>query len=154
MPNMTAPNQSNRDRYECDARCTAETDMSETLEPEFAVIRLRRLDPILHRYDWDAPNFFDRYFWVCRSLKCVESKSKNKIFFGRLSHITANSGSSVSIISVSAVHLASHSYRSHLAHFDAVILGIPLYNGTMQNRFLRLDTFFYLSCIWWHDGRY
>ena len=28
--------------YEWDARCTAETDMSETLEPEFAVIWLRR----------------------------------------------------------------------------------------------------------------
>ena len=46
------------------------------------VIRLRRLDTILHRYDWDAPKFFDRYFWVCRSLKCVKSKSENKFSLG------------------------------------------------------------------------
>ena len=42
-----------------------------------------------------------------------------------LSHITSNSGSSVSIISVSAVNLGSHLYRFHLGHFDAVILGTP-----------------------------
>ena len=33
---MTAPKKrSNRDRYECDAWLTVETDMSETLESEF-----------------------------------------------------------------------------------------------------------------------
>ena len=37
------------------------------------------------------------------------------------------SGSNVSIISVSAVHLSSHSYRSNSVYFDAVTLGTPLY---------------------------
>ena len=50
---MTAPNQSNRERYEWDA-CTGETDMIETLEPEFAVIWLRRQAYRWHLYDWDA----------------------------------------------------------------------------------------------------
>ena len=133
---MTAPNQSNRDRYGWDARSTLATDMIETLQPEFAVIWLRRLDPNLHKYDWDATNFLVVILSVSQSqletLKCVESKSENKTFwasqsylckFGsrRLSHITANSGSSVSIIPVAAVHLASHSYPSHFGHFDAVI---------------------------------
>ena len=43
----------------------------------------------------------------------------------RLSHIGPNSGSSVSIISVSTVNHASHSYRSRLDRFGAVINGIP-----------------------------
>ena len=40
-----------------------------------------------------------------------------------LTHIYANSGSSVSIMPISAVNPASHSYRSQLGHFVVVILG-------------------------------
>ena len=42
-----------------------------------------------------------------------------------MTHITVNSGSSVSIISASAVNIGSDSYRSHLDHFDPVILNPP-----------------------------
>ena len=58
-------------------------------------------------------------------LRLRHALNNDQKHLGRLSHISANSGSSVSIISVSAVNLVSHSYRSHSGHFDAVILGIP-----------------------------
>ena len=49
---------------------------------------------------------------------------------GKLKHSCKsdlNSRSNVSIISVSAVNLTSHSYRSHLGLFGTVILVTPLY---------------------------
>ena len=74
-------------------------------------------------------------------------------FFWRLSHICESSGRGVTVISVSMVNKASHSiqsqrrtvshsYRSHLAHFVAVILGTPLWTrndmkkGSLICRFL------------------
>ena len=42
VPNMTASKWPKLDRYEWDARFTAETDMSETLEPEFEVQTLNQ----------------------------------------------------------------------------------------------------------------
>ena len=38
LPNMTAPNQFNWDRYEWDTKSTLETDMIETLKPESSLI--------------------------------------------------------------------------------------------------------------------
>ena len=75
------------DWYKWDAWTRVCSDMTETPSLPLTLIWLRRLDPILHRYDWDAPNFFHRYFWVCRSLKCVESKSENKIFWASQSYV-------------------------------------------------------------------
>ena len=45
---MTAPNKSNRDRYDFDARSIHETDSL------ISVIGLRRLNKSLQWYDWDA----------------------------------------------------------------------------------------------------
>ena len=54
VPNMSASNQSNWDRYEWDAKSTLETDMIETLKPEFGAIWVRHQANIWHWYDWDA----------------------------------------------------------------------------------------------------
>ena len=51
---MTAPNRSNWDRYEWDASFSIDTDMIETLEPEFGPIWLRHEVYSWHWYDWDA----------------------------------------------------------------------------------------------------
>ena len=127
-----------------------ETDISETRGLVLKLIWVSRLKHSLDRYVWDAKptENFHRNFWSWRSLKCVKSKFKNKILNGvsvisvqvraevsqsyqcqrwvsRLSHIGPNSDSSVSLISVSTVNHASHSYRSQLDRFGAVILGTP-----------------------------
>ena len=89
---------------------------------------LRRLDPNLHRYDWDAqkltgfsrcPKINSLFDEIAARSKSLASQSYD------MSHITVNSGSSVSIISALAVNLGSHSYRSHLDHFDPVIFSTP-----------------------------
>ena len=51
------------DRYEWDARLTAETDMSETLETEFRPIWLRQETHRWHWYDWDAQKKFIVIFY-------------------------------------------------------------------------------------------
>ena len=103
------------DWYEWDAWTRVCSDMTETPSLPLTLIWLRRLDPNLHRYDWDAPKFFDRYFWVCRSSTqvCRIEKREQK-FFGPLSHICASSGQGVSVILVSTVSLASQSYHCKL----------------------------------------
>ena len=105
IPDMTAPNQSNRDRYDLDAKSTHEIDMIETLEQEFAVIwlrgpayrwhQLRRLDPNLHRYDWGR--FSILHTWDCDTLKNNVKKNLERLSHicvsfgqGRLSHISVN----------------------------------------------------------------
>ena len=45
----------------------------------------------------------------------------------RLSHIGVNGKLGASVISLQTLVQASQSYQSHLGHFDAVILGTPLY---------------------------
>ena len=100
-----------------------ETDTSETRGLPLGLIWLRHLEPDLHRYDWDGPNFFHRYFKACRSLKCAELKSENKIFwapqsypwkFGSryLCHMTVNGKLDVSVISQQTLVSTSQSYQS------------------------------------------
>ena len=101
-------------RYEWDARFTAETDMSETLETEFRPIWLRRETHRWHRYDWDARKKFVFAFWFYTLETASGSKITMKNFFGRLSRICASSGRGVSVISMSTVGFPSQSYRSKL----------------------------------------
>ena len=51
---MSATKWPKLDRYEWDARFSAETDMSETLETEFRPIWLRRRTHHWHWYDWET----------------------------------------------------------------------------------------------------
>ena len=92
-------------------------------------------------YDWDA------WTWVCinmtrrpKNFVCdfrfytFETATRLEITIkksGRLNHICGKDSVPVwvkadCIISVSLLHLASHSYGSQLGHFDAVILGTPI----------------------------
>ena len=64
----------------------------------------------------------------------------------RLSHITANSGSNVSIISVSTGDLSSHSYRSHLGHFDARIFKISFFGPKNFEKIFRQRLTHFRSC--------
>ena len=124
-------------RYEWDARFTAETYMSETRGLLLRLIWVRRLNQILQWYDWDAkltvdtnmtetpwPNLAQiwlrrpKIFWslflsVSQSQVCrIEKREQN--FFGRLSHICATLGQGVSIILLSTVILAYQSYHCKL----------------------------------------
>ena len=118
-----------------------ETDISETLEPEFRGIWLRRE---AHRWhDWDilTQTCTDMTEKLKKNRTCililhtwdsqVETAKGFKItmkFFGRLIHICASMSKGVSVISVSRVNRASYSYRSRLDRFGAVILSTPLYH--------------------------
>ena len=96
--------------------------MTETPWPKLAQIWLRHPKKIL------CSLFDSTHLRLRHALNNVQ---KN---LGRLSHITANSGSSVSIISVSAVNLSSHSYRSYLGHQ----WGLLIY-------------YYYIYCAVWQD---
>ena len=77
--------------------------MIETLEPEFAQIWLRR------------SKFFWSLFLSVSQSQVRRNEKREQEFFGRLIHIWSSLGQGVSVISVSAEHLASHSYRYRLA---------------------------------------
>ena len=92
--------------------------------------------------------FLSLFLSVSQSQVCRIEKRKQKKF-GCPSHICASLGQGVSIISVSVVNLASRSYRSHLGHFDAVILATPYIN------WLKLNSRIFFLVIWskrvfWH----
>ena len=92
---------------------------------QMRLIRVRRLNQILQRYDWDAKltvdtnmtetpqNFLSLFLSVSQSQVCrIEKREQN--FFGCLSHICARLGQGVSVILVSTVSLASQSYHCKL----------------------------------------
>ena len=97
--------------------------MSKTRGLLMKLIWVRRKTHRWHWYDWDTsfPTCTDRTetpkkicscLLILHTLDCVRIKNNNESFFGRLSHMCASSGRSVSVISVSTVSFASHSYRS------------------------------------------
>ena len=112
------------DWYEWDAWTRFCSDMTETPSLPLTLIWLRRLDPILHRYDWDAQKKFVLAFRFFTLETATQSKIKIKKL-GRLSHINVNGKLGVSVISLQNLVQSSHSYRSRLDWFGAVILGIP-----------------------------
>ena len=109
VPIMAASVWPKWDRYEWDAWIRVYSDMTETPNLSLTLIWLRRLDPNLHTYDWDAPkNFvFALRFYTLET--ATHSKITIKKILGRLSHICARLG--VSVILVSTVSLASQSYH-------------------------------------------
>ena len=154
---MTAPNRFNRDRYAWDARSTLET-----LEPEFAVIWLRRQANRWHEYDWDTltqsctdmtetpkkicSRFSIVHTWDIDRLKNNEGKiwGVSVIWYGSYMfkfgpyHYKLwfeRLKLRLSIISVPTVDLGSHWYRYQLNRFGVVILGTSLcltYWGWLQ----------------------
>ena len=102
MPNRTAPNQSNRDRYEWDTKLTVDTNMTETPWPNLAQVWLRH-----------PKNFWSR-FSILHTWDCDTLKNNDQKILGRLSHICARLGQGVSVILVSMVSLVSHSYHCKL----------------------------------------
>ena len=123
------------DWYEWDAWTRFCSDMTETPSLPLTLIWLRRLDPILHRYDSDAQKNCSR-FSILHTWDCDTLKINNQKILGVLSHISVNGKLGVSIISLQNLVQASHSYQSWLDWFNAVILGIPLY--TVSSRI-----------VWW-----
>ena len=106
---MTAPERSNRDRYECEARSSVETEMIERFEPEFDMT--------------ETPKIFQRNVLSCRSLKCLKSKSKC------LRHISFNRKLSISVISLQTLAQTSQSYQSQrwtlrLTHIGLYWIGL------------------------------
>ena len=141
--------------------------MSETRGVPLRLIWLRRLNQSSQWYDSDAhKNFVLAFrFYTLKIATCL--KITIKTIWGvsvisvwrvnwRPSHITANSGSSVSIISVSAEHFATHSYRSRFDGFGARILGIPyrtystvaLIKNLIDTTAKKLILFFYLLNVY------
>ena len=103
---------------------TAETDMTETLEPEFVVIWLRRQAcfSILHTWDCDTVKNNDQKIGESQSYLCN---------FGsrRLSRISVNGKLGVSVISLQTLVQASQSYQSQgwtlrLTHIDLDWIGL------------------------------
>ena len=105
-PDMSATNQSNRDRYDS-------YHMSETRGVPLRLLWLRRLNQSLHRYDWDAQKICSR-FSILHTWDCNTLKNNDQKILGRLSHICASLGQGVSVILVSTVSLASQSYHCKL----------------------------------------
>ena len=110
---MTASVWPKWDRYEWDAWIRVYSDMTETPNLPLTLIWLRRLDPNLHTYDWDAQFFWSLFLSVSQSQVCRIEKRKQKNF-GCPSHICASLGQGVSVILVSTVSLASQSYHCKL----------------------------------------
>ena len=100
-PNMTASVWPKWDRYEWYAWIRVYSDMTETLNLSLTLIWLRRLDPNLHIYDWDAPkNFvFAFRFYTLETATRLKITTKKigasqsylcKFGSRRLSHISVN----------------------------------------------------------------
>ena len=132
-----------RPKHEWDTRFTAETDMIEMLEPEFVPIWLiwvRRETPVdtdMTETTWPELT----QIWLRHHKKIsvqvwfkVSQSYQFQQWILRLTHIGPNSGSSVSIISISTVYHASHSYRSLLDRFGTIILGTFLYFHIYQRK--------------------
>jgi len=101
------------DWYEWDTWTRVCIDMTGTPSLALTLIWLRR------------PKIFWTLFLSVSQSQVRRIEKREQKFFERLSHICARLGQGVSVILVSMVSLASQSYRSHLGHFDAVILGTP-----------------------------
>ena len=132
---MTAPNQSNWDRYEWDAwtrvwsgmshtvwlipyewdtKLTVDTDMTETPWPKLAQIWLRRPKKICSRFS------------ILHSYDCDTLQNNDQKILGRFSHICASLGQGVSVISVPTVSFVSHSYHSKLWFKRLTHIGLNL----------------------------
>jgi len=114
-PDMSATNQSNRDRYDS-------YHMSETRGVPLRLIWLRRLNQSLHRYDWDAQKICSRFSilhtWYCDTLKNNDKKKIGvsqsylcKFWSRRLSHISVNGRLGIPVISLQTLVQASQSYQ-------------------------------------------
>ena len=127
---MTATKWPNRDRYEWDVWFTVETDMIETLEPEFGSIWLRRESFAVKP---TVGTDMERHFlgvsvlsvevWVEMSYS-YHSKSLFKVWTSnRSTHISLNGKPRVSLISVSIGSVLSSHIRDPLRPFICFWIG-------------------------------